>query len=846
VLHSKIGCVLALVLMPAGITLDWFVYPEHLWQLLGARLLCDVGVLVVLALLFTPFGARNIRVLGIAWAMLPCAAISWMIYYTQGVISPYYAGLNLVIIAVSLLMPWTLGEVLATCLITLGMYMLAIAGHALYHEIALFDDMREVFNNVYFIALTAAICGTASFFTGRLRFQDWRNRRELNLRNNELAESYRKLSELDRLKSQFFANVSHELRTPLTLIISPLDEVLKEGGTSVPIVDEAIKLARDNGLRLLRLINDLLDLVKMDEKGAELKLTPENLTTFVPGIINSASHLARAKGLKLNVAVPEQEIVSAVDANALEKVLLNLFTNAVKFTPGGGSIDVVLSMDSGRAVIEIKDTGIGISAADLPKIFDRFGQLDSSSTRKYSGVGIGLALSRDLVEALGGTISADSKPSLGTTMRVELPLREGSATPARAEESDALADVHRAARRTMAVEETPADEELPAVGSGSRTVLLVEDEPDMRRFIASLLARDFRVLQAADGLKGYDLAVREKPELALLDLMLPGMDGLDLCAKLRQTPGLESLKIVLLTARTDEESRIEALRRGASDFLTKPFSTLEVRTRIANLLRSAELEERLRATNTDLQNTLRSLRETEAQLIQSEKINALGTLSAGLLHEINNPLNYTLTAVDIAKGELKEHSADLGETLEDIDQGMRRIRDIVSDLRSFAYPEQAANRSCFRLQEALDVALRLCAHELKDCKVEQRVPELELQAAKNQIVQVLINLFTNAAKATAKVQRPREILVSACDKNGRACITVRDNGIGIAPEALSKVFDPFYTTAEPGQGMGLGLSICHTIVKAHGGKIGLQSHLGDWTEVTFDLPLADGRGPGNA
>jgi signal transduction histidine kinase len=838
VLHSKIGCVLALVLMPAGITLDWFVYREFLWELLTARLLCDVGVLAVLGMLYTSFGARNIRVLGIAWALLPCAAISWMIFYTQGAASPYYAGLNLVIIAVSLLMPWTLGEVLATCGVTLGMYLMAVGGHAAIVGYKLFDNTRDLFNNVYFIALTAAICGTASFFTGRLRFQDWRNRRELNLRNVELAESYRKLSELDRLKSQFFANVSHELRTPLTLIISPLDEILKEGGTSIPAVDAAVTLARDNGLRLLRLINDLLDLVKMDEKGAELKLAPENLTTFVPGIINSASHLAKAKGLKLHVEVPQQQVVSPVDSNALEKVLLNLFTNAVKFTPGGGNIDVILKAGEGHAIIEIKDTGIGIAPADLPRIFDRFGQLDASSTRKYSGVGIGLALSRDLVEALGGTISAESKPAEGTTMRVQLPLGTGAAPPAATEESDALADVHRQARRTMALEESPETGELPVLGAGARTVLLVEDEPDMRRYIAGLLARDFRVLQAADGFKGLELARREKPDLALLDLMLPGIDGLDLCAKLRAEPGLESLRIVLLTARTDEESRLEALRRGANDFLTKPFSSLEVRTRLNNLLRAAELEDRLRATNADLEKTLRSLRETEAQLIQSEKINALGTLSAGLLHEINNPLNYTLTAVEIAKGELQENSKDLGETLNDIDQGMRRIRDIVSDLRSFAYPEQAANHGHFKLKAAIEVALRLCAHELKDCKLDQQIADLEVNGAENQIVQVLINLLTNAAKATAKVQRPREISLSACDKNGRAVITVRDNGIGITPEALKRVFDPFYTTAEPGQGMGLGLSICHTIVKAHGGEIRLQSREGDWTEVSFDLPLA--------
>lgn len=847
VMHSKIGCILALVLMPAGIALDWFVYRDNAGELFASRMLCDVGVLVILLLLYTGLGARHIRILGIAWALLPCAAISWMIWYTEGVSSPYYAGLNLVIIAVSLLMPWTLKEVLTTCSITLAMYLLAVVSHDAFSFDKLIMEVdgerviappgRDLFNNVYFIALTAVICSTGSFFTGRLRFQDWRNRHELNQRNTELNESYSKLAELDRLKSQFFANVSHELRTPLTLIIAPLEEMLKSGGTGRPELDDTIKIARDNGLRLLRLINDLLDLVRLDEKGADLHKVRENLTTLVPGIINSAAHLAKAKGLALHMDVASETITTDVDANAIEKVLLNLFTNAVKFTPTGGSIDVVLCKDDGRAVIEIKDSGIGIAEEDLPKIFDRFGQLDSSSTRKYSGVGIGLALSRDLVEAHGGKLSAVSELKQGTAMRVELPIEDGDdADTIDTDDTDALSEVHRAARRTLTVEEGTTTEELPILGDKGRTILLVEDEPDMRRFLASFLSRDYRVVQAADGLRGYELAVKEKPELALLDLMLPGMDGLDLCAKLRETPGHESMKIVLLTARTDEQSKLEALERGANDFLTKPFSSLEVRKRIYNLMLGAELEENLRTTNRNLETTLRTLRETEAQLIQSEKVNALGTLSAGLLHEINNPLNFTMTAIQIAQGDLRDEDTDLKETLTDIESGMKRIRDIVSDLRSFAYPERTNNRDDFNVGKAVEVAMRLAGHEIKDCAVKTQIADgLRAHGAQNQVVQVLINLLTNAAKATAS-KSSREISVSACDNNGRVTFKVRDNGIGIPESLRGKVFDPFYTTGEPGQGMGLGLSICHTIVKSHGGSITLQSSEGDWTEVTFDLP----------
>lgn len=834
VLHSKIGCVLALVLMPAGVSLDLFVYPEWWQPLLASRLVCDVAVLVILALLFTKFGRRYIWFLGIAWALLPAAAISWMIYYLEGAHSPYYAGLNLVIIAVSLLMPWTLKEVLATCSITMVFYIAAVAGHHLWLDTPLPVD--SFFNNVYFIFTTAAITSTASFFLSRMRFRDYKLRYELGQRNTELADSYEKLAELDRIKSQFFANVSHELRTPLTLIIAPLDDVLKSGGTGRGHLDQALKIARDNGLRLLRLINDLLDTVRMDERGADLKPQPENLTTLVPGVIHSAAHLAKTKGLSLSLDVPEREIIAEVDTHALEKVLLNLLTNAVKFTPSGGNIDVVLKAAGESAVIEVKDTGIGIAPGDLPKIFDRFGQLDASATRQYSGVGLGLALSRDLVEAHGGRLDAHSELSKGTTMRVSLPV-SGTPRAGRASkkiESDGLTEVYRAANQSLTVDTESEDAELPAVGEGDHKVLVVEDEPDMRRFLVSFLSRDFRVLQAANGLKGLELARREKPALALLDLMLPGMDGLDLCGRLREEPGLESLKIVLLTARTDEDSKLEALERGANDFLTKPFSSMEVRTRLSNLLRGAELEGRLRSTNAELKDTIRTLKETEAQLIQSEKINALGTLSAGLLHEINNPLNFTLTAVQIALGEAQDD--ELKDTLNDIEDGMKRIRDIVSDLRSFAYPEKADNHDYFEVGKAVEVALRLAAHEMKDCKVTTEIqPGLRARGSQNQIVQVLINLLTNAAKAT-RDRQAQEIHLTGCDNNGKVRVTVRDNGVGIPEDARKHVFDPFYTTGQPGEGMGLGLSICHTIIKSHGGDIRVDSRPGHWTEVSFDLP----------
>jgi len=308
-------------------------------------------------------------------------------------------------------------------------------------------------------------------------------------------------------------------------------------------------------------------------------------------------------------------------------------------------------------------------------------------------------------------------------------------------------------------------------------------------------------------------------------------------------PETARARVVLLTARTDEASKIAALERGADDFLTKPFSLAEVRTRLANLLKAADLEDSLRARNAELQEAMAKVQAAEVQLVQSEKMNALGKLSAGLLHEINNPLNFTLTAIQIARDTTPESEADLHDTLKDIEEGMTRIRDIVSDLRTFAYPSKDGRYEPLDVPDVVRTALHLTAHELKDVRVEQgEVDGVPVLANKTQLTHVLLNLLVNSAEAVRRAGNGRSplIRVRARRDGGRVRIGVWDNGEGIRPEDLPRVFDPFFTTRDVGKGMGLGLSICHTIVSNHGGEIIARSEPGQWTEVTFDLPAAGG------
>ena len=851
--HSKVGYMLTLTLVPACLSLDYFVYPQILGPLFESRLICDALALPCLLLLFTRFGRRHMTILGNAWLALPMLSICWMIYASEGAMSSYYAGLNLVLLAACLVMPYTLVEAIFFCSLTIVSYAVACTfnhmhppgtalllpgSHALLKGI--------LFNNFCFLVATSIVCVTASKFSSARRFEDFRLRHELDSSNRQLNQSYEQLAQMDKLKSAFFANISHELRTPLTLIISPIEEILHGAATLPEKTREALSTAKQNALRLLKLISDLLDIVRLEEGRAQLRREPIDLSVFVPAMADSIRHLATVKGLKLNVEFEKAQLPVLGDPAGLEKVVLNILTNAIKFTPKDGAITVRLQRSDKLAVVEIEDTGIGIPQESLPNIFDRFHQVDGSSTRKYQGVGIGLALARDLVQQHGGKLAARSQLGRGTTFRFELPVNEsvqiGASTPQEKPPeptADPIADIYRAANRSVALP-TEAAAPTEEIGNSGHLVLVVDDEVDMRRFLVDALAKDNRVIQAADGLAGLEMARTRKPDLVLLDLMLPKIDGLDVCKEIKSDPATKNTKVVLLTARVDEQSKLTALERGADDFLTKPFSTIELQTRLANLLRSADLEEQVRLRNQELETTIKKLQDTEVQLVQSEKMNALGKLSAGLLHEINNPLNFTLMALQLAEQEAGENES-LKDTLKDIGQGMGRIRGVISDLRTFAYPTKAGDREEFLIDDALTTAMRLTAHELGETPLEREgLGSVKVNAGKTQVVHVLMNLLVNAAQATraTKAQRSPRITVQCQRKGDRVEISVRDNGTGVKAEIIPRLCDPFFTTKDVGQGMGLGLSICHTIIKNHGGQIVITSEEGQWTQVAFDLPPA--------
>ena len=863
---GKLGCWLVILLMPVGWVLDLAVTEDPRHPLfLGLRLGCSLLTGGLLALHYTNWGARKVRWLGPPIALLPVLAISVMIANHGGIHSSYYAGLNLVLIAVNVVARWTIAESLAISASTLVLYGIACVAGGRAGEFRL----PELINNLYFMVLTAVIVVAGNGLYNRLRLREFTFRFELDRNQRLIEESNRKLRELDELKSRFFANISHELRTPLTLLLAPLDSLLARGASaSSAEIQTELHRMQVNGLRLLKLINDLLDLVRLDSGGMAMRRQRVDVDGLVRGIVASAASLAQDRRLNLRADVAEGTGVVMADHDKIEKILLNLIINAIKFTAAGGTVECRGRHEGDRLLLEVRDSGMGIQPEQLPYVFDRFWQADTSARRKHQGAGIGLALVKELVEVQGGTVSVASVVNQGTTFTVSLPWIGPEALPAPGVESAAsgatesshrdenepqepqdrwLVELYRRAELFPALaslKETVRTDEAP-VGDSRPALLIADDEPDMLQFLRTQLSPHFRVIEAVDGQQAIDRAAQYRPEAVLCDMMMPEKDGLQVCRELRERMTTRHIPIVLLTARADEATKLAGLEAGANDFLTKPFSGIELHLRLGNLVESHKLQRQLVRQKQILESTLEELKETEMQLVQSEKLASLGRFSAGIIHEINNPLNYAKTGLfalrKMGRRIAEADQADYNDILADVENGLTRVAGIISELRGFTHPDQDRIDDV-PVSDAVESALRFLAAELGDrVEVVRQIPEgMTVRANRNRLIQVLLNLLENAIDAIALKSFPEgsraEILISGVERDRVGELHVRDNGPGISDDIRGKIFEPFFTTKDVGEGTGLGLSICHRLVSEMEGRIRVESKPGEGSEFTLEFP----------
>ena len=853
---GKVACALVMFLMPAGVILDLWVYPERVREFFQLRLICSVVAAAWWSLHQTSFGLQHYRLLGVPIAILPGFFIAWMISVTEGPASPYYAGLILVLLAVNAIVHWSTVESLLALAVLYLFYLVACARWPIAEEQGIF------FNNIYFLVLAGIIVVIGNYLYNQLQFREFVLRFELSQNRRTLEEANQKLIELDRVKSQFFANVSHELRTPLTLLLTPLQSLIQEYKSELGApTRDLLLIMESNGMRLLKLINDLLDLVRLEFGKMEVNSEPVDIDRLVYGVANAVKNTAQDREIEIRVMTDHTVGTMVGDSDKLERILLNLLFNAIKFTPAGGRVEITVTRAECELLLVISDTGTGISQEQLPFIFDRFWQADTSAQRKNQGLGIGLALVRELVEIQGGQVSVSSELGKGTRFTIRLPYNEIDRHSAYGEKRTDASENNESPQISKKLGEIDRQAELyPSIAllraslrpvgndidSKKPRVLIADDEPDMLRYLKSQLSRNFQVIEAVDGRQAIEKASQFLPDVIVCDMMMPEKSGLEVCREIRERTYTKSTPILMLTARADEETKLTALAAGANDFITKPFSTTELRVRLKNLVETFHLQQKLVRQNQLLEATIEQLKDTEVQLVHSEKLASLGRMSAGIIHEINNPLNYAKTGLYVLRNTIDSPSTDEKEpsleVLQDIQEGIDRIDRIVSDLRIFTHPN-VTQIERVEIAELVTSALRLLSHELHDkVTVENEISKDQtIWANRNQVTQVLVNLLQNAVYAVEKKasgEKPPTIWLRALEDYEHTLIIIRDNGEGISSENLPKIFDPFFTSKDVGEGMGLGLSICYRIMQQHGGSIEVQSERGVYSQFTLRFPRA--------
>ncbi|HZZ85479.1 MAG TPA: ATP-binding protein [Anaeromyxobacteraceae bacterium] len=847
----RIALYIGLSLYPAFGLLDVLVGRPVLLWLWATRVLFVALTLALFPLLRTRFFERWGDLLGVGYLWAAAGGIAVMTTYMGGLASPYYAGLTMTVVAAGLLFMWppTL-VVLAHSAIVGGFVILNVT-------LGRIGPRFEATSNLMFLSSTALIAAAGQILAFRSQREQVLQRVQLERATARLEQAHAELQQLDRFKSRFSANMTHELRTPLAMVLTPLELMLQgEVGEFTEAQRSSFQAMFKSALKLLKIVNDLLDLSRLEESRLRLEVGEHDLVAQLVSLTEDSQVLARRKSIELELRPPSAATVAVwYDLERMERVFVNLLSNAIKFTPPGGHVTVAVEDGADAVAVTVADDGPGFPPELATRIFERFYQVDMAGTRQFGGAGIGLALARELVALHGGAIRAESDGRRGARFTVTLPkgrshLRPDAPAPVHPGEEghdgDAgldwavqlssrrefrLLDIEEAAERRVV--ERDLDE-----GARPYTAVVVEDSPQIVRLVHMALRRQFKLLAAPDGLKGLEMVRREQPSLVVTDLMMPGIDGLELTRRLREDPATRHVPILMLTARGDLEDRVLGLETGVSAYLTKPFSPKELVTCARQLVQAEE--------------------ET-AELVLTQRMESLEIVAAGLAHEMNNPLNYVKNALGRVKLDAEEAlslagaaaerpldpaererlaglAARVRELLGVADSGLRRIGGTVELMGRYG-------RAGFRREQVLiDAweAVRTVVAVVLPATGRDATVECDLQGdgtlecVPEEFNQVLTNLVQNAIEAVPEGSG-RVLLRGELDGPSLR-LSVRDNGPGVPPEVRARLFTPFYTTKGPGRGTGLGLTIARRVVQSLGGTLQLASAPGEGAEFVVRVP----------
>jgi signal transduction histidine kinase len=635
---------------------------------------------------------------------------------------------------------------------------------------------------------------------------------ELRHARDQLAGTVVELREAQGARERFFGNITHEIRTPLSLILLAARDIERRAGHVLD--DRARKnlgAVTDGANKLVRLVDELLLLAAGQED--KLRTNPErtDLGALLGAVVAAWQPAAEAAGLTLT-GPAIASLIARVDPVAIERVASNLVSNAVKYTPRGGSIEVELADEPDGLRLSVLDTGIGMSEDLHSRLFGRF-ERDRPDRHRAAGTGLGLSVAKQLVEAHGGTISARPRPTgAGSELRVVLPpgvvIRDREPRPATIARLG-LAPAPPTGERPVTL--------LAPSGPPAGTILLAEDDAGLAEVIGRGLADEYTVVIAHDGASALELVPAHQPQMLITDVDMPGINGIELSRRFRELTGDKLAPIIVLSAMLDLGTRMAGLEAGAVDYVTKPFDPLELRARIRSQFRMRDLAIRLQ---------------------RAEQLSAMGILTAGLAHELRNPANGIVNAIepladllppelvqgDTAVGQLLEVMTSCAEQIGFLSRQLLGFRKGVVDLDLRWVPVRELIQRTVSLSHAGDVEVRVdvaCGGAVK-C-----APPL--------VTQALTNLLENAIYAAGAAGSGGWVQVRTSARNSQLSVELSDSGGGVPIPLRERVFEPFFTTKPTGIGTGLGLPLARDIVHRHGGVLEIRER-GAQTYFVVELP----------
>jgi response regulator RpfG family c-di-GMP phosphodiesterase/signal transduction histidine kinase len=700
---------LSLALYTMFIGLDAIYTPQYFVTFLLLRLGVMAAVCGILFMLTKAKTGKAIMNIALTLALTDAAGIAIMIYLLGGFLTSYYQGLNIIVMGMIVLIPLALRYTIYLYVAVWFMYALPSAVKYFLGQPATVVDgvavptWRFVVNNLTFLTSIIVVGAIGSWVMESTRRRELRSRIKLEETTAQLQESNVKLKSLDELKTQFFANVNHELRTPLTLMLAPLKAVL-EGrmGKLSPTLKDTFETMQRNGYKLLKLINNLLDLSKLEEGKMRLKVKTVNLVEFIPPLLASVKPLADQKQIRLYYQHPPHPVELTLDPDQFEKVVFNLLSNALKFTNRGGKITIYVEEKDHTALMTVEDTGIGIPANMLESIFDRFSQVDGSKSRAQEGTGIGLALAREIVSVHKGLIHAESELGKGSRFVVELHKGEDHFDEAildrRSEdlpiglrrrltdtEEPRVQDIVTDFRRLQLVDLEKVDIESSRVDQAKvhdALILCIDDNPEVLKLMKMLLADEFDLELMTSAEKGLKFLRDKSPDLVLCDVMMPGMDGHAFARAVKAEETLKHIPIILVTARTGAEMLNEGIQAGADDYISKPFDSTELKARIRSQLRMRQMESELALVNKNLRMRTSDLVEQQRSLFLSTVKSLASAIDAKDEYTRHHSTRVTDFSLKVA-AKMGFSEKELGEL---------ELAAVLHDVGKIAVPESILNK----------------------------------------------------------------------------------------------------------------------------------------------------------